>query len=237
MISAFWGWTWVLVELAFEFSVEEFSSAVGPAAELVFEGAVGGDHVDAPRIQRGKDASEFAVDGRNFLGVTESFSVGWVADDDAVVLVAAEVADFLFTELDITFDSGFAGTAFGEPNGGGVMVEAEYSLSESGLSEVTGFGASVFPDAAVEPAPILGGEGASHTGGHVSSDECGFDGDGAAAAEWINKESFAVPVAELNESGGHGFAEWCGADEGPIAAFVESIAGGIEGDGGDIAEE
>ena len=85
--------------------------------------------------------------------------------------------------------------------------------------------------------PGLGREAPRQARRHVAADQRRLDRDRARAAERIDQRPVRLPEAQQHQGGGQGFLERRLADQSAIAAFVQSRAAGVDGQGGLVFQQ
>ena len=160
----------------------------------------------------------------------QTFAVGWVGDENAVLGCLVEVFDGLALHLNHLGESGAldVGTSYG--NGLALNVVAINLVFEFA------FGAIVVINALEEFVVIVGPrlEGilvAIHARIDVRGDEGGLDQEGARAAHGIDEVALATPAAQQDDAGGKHLVDGgIGLCLTPTA-LVEGCAAGVEREG------
>ena len=175
------------------------------------------------------DLAEVLVELIDRVTFTHALAVRRVADHAAVLAVFVELGEEFAFEVDVGPDPGVTGVFAGQADHLRVHVGRDDRHLQRLLPQVAGFLASLGPELDRHLRPRLGDEGAVASRRHVAGDEGRFNRDRAAAAERVDQDAVAVPVAELDQGGGEGLLERSIGGHLAVAALVQALARGVDG--------
>ena len=158
----------------------------------------------------------------------------WVADHAAVLAFGRQVHQFFVLNVQVGRYTCFGRVGSGERKNLAVVVGCQDRVGQPGCDGVFDFLSSLLPHVARCDGPVFAGERPVAAGRDIAADHGGFNRNGSGTAKRIDERSVAVPVAKQHKCGRRCFTQRSGARFLAIAAFVQSVAGCVQRDGGDV---
>ena len=164
-------------------------------------------------------AAQLRIKRLQSLHFGQAHAVGRVGNHDAALAVGARGLCILHLPADQIVHLGRFGIAHGGAYDVAVVIAAGYRCG--GLEHDFGFGfaADFIPQRFIEAFELFKAEAAHQAGCALCGNPSRFDGNGAAAAEWVLKRLAAVVAGQKQQAGGEVFAQRRFARVLTVAAF------------------